>query len=372
MRLERRLRSLFAALAVLVLPAFAAAQQRTPTPASTSEEKAADKDKGKDKEKKPEEKPAKEEKPSVTHHEIRAGGVLIRYTATAGYMPMKDEAGKLKANIFYMAYTRDGVAPGRRPITFTFNGGPGSSSVWLHLGAIGPRRVVMGDNGEPLPPPYRLVDNEYSWLAFTDLVFIDPVTTGYSRPAPGEKPEQFHGVQEDIESVGEFIRLYTTRYARWASPKFLAGESYGTTRAAGLSGYLQDRFGMYLNGIVLISSILNFQTADFNVGNDLPYVLFLPSYTTTAWYHKKLVPELQADFHKAVEESEKFALNDYTLALMQGARLPDAERQKTVAKLARYTGLSPKFIELNDLRVALPRFTKELLREERRTIGRLD
>ena len=376
MRLERPLRSLFAALVVLALPAFVAAQQRTPTSAPSVDEKAekaADKDKEKDKERKADEKPPKEEKPSVTHHEIRAGGTAIRYTATAGYMPMKDENGKLKANIFYMAYTKDGVPAGRRPITFTFNGGPGSSSVWLHLGAIGPRRVVMGDNGEPLPPPYRLVDNEYSWLAWTDLVFIDPVTTGYSRPAVGEKPEQFHGVQEDIESVGEFIRLYTTRYARWSSPKFLAGESYGTTRAAGLSGYLQDRFGMYLNGIVLISTILNFQTTDFNVGNDLPYVLFLPSYTSTAWYHKKLPADLQSGpLAKAVAESEKFAASEYDLALMRGSELPAAERQAVVKKLSRLTGLSEKFIESNDLRVPLFRFTKELLRDDRRTVGRLD
>ncbi|HTD51522.1 MAG TPA: peptidase S10 [Thermoanaerobaculia bacterium] len=357
--------------AALQLPAQGREPDRTPTPRAADEEKSAGKDKGKEKDKKTEEKAAKEEKPSLTHHEIRIDGKPFKYTATAGYMPMKDENGKLKANIFFVAYTKDGASP-RRPLTYTFNGGPGSSSVWLHLGAVGPKRVLMTDEGQPLAPPYRLVDNDFSWLAFTDLVFIDPVTTGYSRPAEGEKPEQFHGLEEDVQSVGDFIRLYTTRYSRWSSPKFLAGESYGTTRAAALSGYLQDQYGMWLNGIVLISSILNFGTTDFNVGNDLPYVLFLPSYTTTAWYYKKLAPDLQADFRKAVDESERFAVNEYTLALMQGAKLPDAERQKIVGKLARYTGLSPKFIELNDLRVPLSRFTKELLREERRTIGRLD
>ncbi len=368
MRWRRWLQRLCAFTAVLVLASALGAQERERTPVAS----APAEDKGADKEKKAEDKPPKEEKPSVTHHEIRVAGTSIRYTATAGYMPMKDEAGKLKANIFFMAYTKDG-AGGRRPITFTFNGGPGSSSVWLHLGAIGPKRVVMGDDGQPLPPPYRLVDNDYSWLAFTDLVFIDPVTTGYSRPAPGEKPEQFHGVQEDIESVGEFIRLYATRYARWASPKFLAGESYGTTRAAGLSGYLQDRYGMYLNGIVLISSILSFQTTDFNIGNDLPYVLFLPSYTSTAWYHKRLPADLQSGpLARAVAESEKFAVNEYNLALTRGSELPAAERQAIIKKLARLTGLSEKFIESNDLRVPLFRFTKELLRDERRTVGRLD
>ena len=190
----------------------------------------------------------------------------------------------------------------------------------------------MGDDGQPLPPPYRLVDNEYSWLAFTDLVFIDPVTTGYSRPAPGEKPEQFHGVEEDIASVGEFIRLYATRYTRWASPKFLAGESYGTTRAAGLSGYLQDRYGMYLNGIVLISTILNFQTTDFAVGNDAPYMLFLPSYTATAWYHKRLPADLQSGpLAKAVAESEKFAVGEYNLAsdARLGRCLPPSARRSS-------------------------------------------
>lgn len=357
---------------VLVFGAMAAplAAQRgatsTPTPAPTDEGKPSEK-----KSALTEEKPAREEKPSVTHHEIRLDGKPVRYTATTGYMPMKDESGKLKANIFFIAYTREGASV-RRPITFTFNGGPGSSSVWLHLGAVGPKRVLMTEDGQSLPPPYRLVDNDYSWLVFTDLVFIDPVTTGFSRPATGEKPEQFHGVEEDIQSVGDFIRLYSTRYARWGSPKFLAGESYGTTRAAGLSGYLQDRYGMYLNGIVLISSILNFQTTDFNVGNDLPYILFLPSYTTTAWYHKRLAPDLQSNFKKAVEDSEKFAMTEYTLALMQGAKLSDADRKSVVEKLARYTGLSPRFIEGNDLRVTLPRFNKELLRDQRRTVGRLD
>jgi carboxypeptidase C (cathepsin A) len=346
--------------------AFAQRPEVTPTPTPSDE--------GRPSEKKPgatAEKPPKEEKPSVTRHEIKIDGKPLRYTATAGYMPMKDESGKLKANIFYVAYTKDGGSP-RRPITFTFNGGPGSSSVWLHLGAVGPKRVLMTDDGRPLPPPYQLVDNDYTWLAFTDLVFIDPVTTGYSRPAPGEKPEQFHGLEEDLQSVGDFIRIYTTRNARWGSPKFLAGESYGTTRAAGLSGHLQDRYGMYLNGIVLISTVLNFETIDFNVGNDLPFALYLPSYTATAWYYKKLPPELQADFAAAVRESEQFASNEYTLALMKGSNLSDGERKSIVGKLARLTGLSPTFIEQNDLRVTLGQFDRELLRAERRRIGRLD
>ena len=233
---------------------------------------------------KPAEKPKEEKKPPVpeekvvqTKHSLKISGQEIKYTATAGTILLKLEDGTPKASIFYVAYTKDDVSDAsQRPLTFSFNGGPGSASVWLHLGLLGPRRVQMGDAGTLLPPPYKLVDNDASLLDISDLVFIDPVSTGYSRAVPGEAPKQFHGIEEDVESVADFIRLYTTRSKRWSSPKFLVGESYGTTRAAGLSGYLQQRYGMYLNGIVLISSILNFETAKFDTGNDLPYVLYLP------------------------------------------------------------------------------------------------
>jgi carboxypeptidase C (cathepsin A) len=230
----------------------------------------------------------------------------------------------------------------------------------------------MGDAGALLRPPYRLVDNEYSLLDMTDLVFIDPVSTGYSRAVPGEAPKQFHGIEEDIESVGDFIRLYATRNKRWTSPKFLAGESYGTTRAAGLSGYLQRRYGMYLNGIILISSILNFQTVEFDTGNDLPYVLYLPTYTAIAWYHKKLPPDLQSDLHKAIDESRSFAAHEYTDALMSGDNLPAPRRSEIAQKLSRLTGLSSEYIERSNLRIEIQRFDKELLRSQRRTVGRLD
>ena len=360
-------RFLFWSFTALFAAGLAAGQERrSPTPAPSGAPSSEKKDE-KDADKK-----AKEEKPPlVTRHQMSIGGKPFAYTATAGYMPMKDENGKLKANIFFIAYTKDGASP-RRPITFAFNGGPGSSSVWLHMGAIGPKRVVMTDEGWAPPPPYRLVDNEQTWLAFTDVVFIDPVTTGFSRAAEGEKPEQFHGLDEDIQSVGEFIRLYATKYGRWGAPKFLAGESYGTTRAAGLSGYLQQRYGMYLNGISLISTILNFQTARFDVGNDLPYILFLPSYTTTAWYHKKLPADLQGDFGKAAAESETFAMTEFPLALMKGDRLQGNDRKAIVAKLSRLTGLSPAVLEENNLRVDLPTFNSELLRSENKTVGRLD
>lgn len=310
---------------------------------------------------------------SITKHQVTIGGQTISYTATAGTMKMADEEGNHKADIFFIAYTRDGVSDmTTRPVTFSFNGGPGSSSVWLHLGALGPKRVVMSEKGEMLRPPFELTDNEYSWLDETDLVFIDPVMTGYSRPAPGEDKSQFHGYVEDIESVGEFIRLYTTRYERWASPKFLAGESYGTTRAAGLSAWLQDRHGMYINGLMLISSIMNFQTARFEPGNNLPYILFLPSYTATAWYHKRLSADLQQNLWKTLNEVENFAVTDYALALMKGDQLSETERRRIVNQLSHYTGLSPEYVDNSNLRIHIRRFTKELLREEGRTAGRLD
>jgi carboxypeptidase C (cathepsin A) len=280
---------------------------------------------------------------------------------------------KAKASIFYIAYTKNEVEDfGQRPITFSFNGGPGSSSVWLHLGVLGPRRVQMGDVDNPVSPPYQMVDNEYSLLDKTDLVFIDPVGTGYSRPVPGEEAKQFYSVKKDVKSVGEFIRLFTTRYERWSSPKFLIGESYGTTRAAELSGYLQERHGMYFNGIMLVSSVLDFQSIIFSPGNDMPYLLFLPSFTATAWYHKRLPDRLQSDFEKTLNEVENFALTEYAGALLKGSTLPDEKRKKIVKKLADYTGLSPIYIEETNLRPNIYRFVKELLRDERRTVGRLD
>jgi carboxypeptidase C (cathepsin A) len=314
-----------------------------------------------------------EDKLVVTHHKATIGGQEIKYTATTGTLVLKEEDGKAKATLFFVAYTRDGVDDlSRRPVSFTYNGGPGSASVWLHVGAFGPRRVVLDDEGMPYPPPYRSTENHESLLDVTDLVFIDPVSTGFSRPAPGEDPNQFHGVREDIKWVGEFIRLYINRFARWPSPKFLIGESYGTTRSAGLSRYLQETHGIYLNGIVLISAILNFETARFDIGNDLPYPLFLPTYTAVAWYHKKLAPDLQADLHKALDEAQTYALGDYTLALARGNDLPDAERHVVAAKLARLTGLSRDYIERANLRPVISGFVKELLRDTRQTVGRID
>lgn len=321
----------------------------------------------------PEPQPAPQDTLVTTQHSVTINGQAVAYTVTAGTLVLKEEDNTPKAAVFFTAYTRDDMTdPAQRPLTFAFNGGPGSSSVWLHLGLLGPRRVLMDDEGYALPPPYRLVDNEHSLLDVTDLVFIDPVSTGYSRAVKGDEAKEFHNIERDVEWVGEFIRLYTTRFRRWASPKFLAGESYGTTRAAALSGFLQQRHGLYLNGLALISTVLNFQTIDFHPGNDLPYLLFLPTYAATAWYHRRLAPELQLDLHQTLREVEAFARGEYAPALLQGAALSAGERRRVARKLARYTGLMPEYVEQSDLRIEIFRFTKELLRAQQRTVGRLD
>ncbi|SMD15127.1 S10 family peptidase [Kibdelosporangium aridum] len=299
----------------------------------------------------------------------------LAYTATAGRVVLRREIltdGKFdghlaKAEVFMTTYTLDGADAATRPVTFAFNGGPGSSSVWLHLGLFGPRRVLSGDAGDLAKPPYELVDNPESLLRHSDLVFIDPVSTGYSRATKGEKPGDFHGFSSDIESVGEVIRLWTSRNQRWLSPKFLAGESYGTLRAAGLAEHLQSRHGMYLNGIMLISSVLDFGTIDFNEGNDLPYVLFLPTYAAIAHYHG-----LHGDrsLEDVLAEAEEFASRDYPWALAQGARL--ADRQSIVDKIAGLTGLSADFVDRVNLRIEHVRFFTEVLRHRRCVTGRLD
>ncbi|HZM23658.1 MAG TPA: hypothetical protein VFC02_18035 [Anaerolineales bacterium] len=335
-------------------------------------------------EKKPQEK--KEEKPVVvdklveSNHSIKIKGKEIKYTVTAGTMILKEETTdrekeaegeKPRAQIFFISYTKDGVRDkSKRPLTFSFNGGPGSASVWLHLGVLGPRRVVMQEDGNLPPPPYKLTDNEFSLLDDTDLVFIDPMNTGYSRPVEGQKPKEWHGFKKDIESVGDFIRLYTTRNNRWLSPKFLIGESYGTTRASGLSGFLQDRFGLYLNGIMLVSVVLDFTTLYFNINNDLPFILYLPGYTATAWYHNVLIP------HKPLQtwlkEAEEFAVGEYASALLKGDALTKEERARIVERVSLYTGISKDFVERSNLRINDQHFFKELLRERGLTVGRLD
>jgi carboxypeptidase C (cathepsin A) len=313
----------------------------------------------------------------ISKHSLTINGRSLDYMATAGTFVLKeeDEEGRSsqKAKIFFVAYTLDGVEdPEKRPLTFSFNGGPGSASVWLHMGLLGPWRVDLGQDGHLPPPPYRLVENAYSFLDESDLVFIDPVSTGYSRPIEGEEAKQYHHFQKDIESIAEFIRLYITRGQRWLSPKYLIGESYGTTRAAALSGLLQERHGLYLNGIMLISSILNFQTAVFNPGNDLPYLCFLPTYAAIAWYHKQLDDSLMGSLEQLLAEVQAFAQGEYAAALFQGAQLTRAEKAEISQKVSRYTGLSPAYVEQTNLRPEIHRFVKELLRDQRRTVGRLD
>ena len=322
-----------------------------------------------------------EEEVAETAHAVTIGGEEVAYVATAGRMLLREEEGKKKASFFYVAYTRDDTDdPARRPIVFCFNGGPGSSSVWLHLGAFGPRRVEMTDDGMPHPPPGRVVDNADSLLDVADLVFVDPVGTGFSRAIPGEEAKEFHHFKQDIEAVGEFIRIYLTRNKRWASPKFLAGESYGTTRAAGLAGHLYKRHGMSLNGLILVSSILNFQTAGFDSktwtferGNDLPYAVFLPTYAAAAWYHRRLDEQfLNRPLSEFVAEVEEFAATHYALALFQGTALEPARFDEIAERLAGYTGLPVAYVKAYDLRIEILRFCKELLRAEGLTIGRID
>ena len=314
------------------------------------------------------------EKKVISTNSVVIGGQKIEYTATAGVIALRDREDKPVAEIFYIAYTRDDATNlAKRPVTFSFNGGPGSSSVWMHLGLLGPRRVVLEDDGRAVPPPYRLTDNEWSLLDETDLVFIDPVGTGYSRAVKPDDARKYFGVAEDTASVAEFIRIYCSRNLRWQSPKFIIGESYGTTRAAALSGELSRRQKMNVNGIILVSTVLNFQTLSLSRGNDLPNVLYLPGYTATAWYHKKLPADLQQKpLADVLAEAEKFAAGEYNTALLAGTGLSVEERRGVVARLARYTGLSTDVVDRLDLRIPLGRFSVELLRAEDKVSGRFD
>lgn len=315
----------------------------------------------------------KEPAPIVTEHEVTIGGKVIRYRATTGYLVLKNDKGEPRGNLFYVAYQKsDEKDPAKRPLTFSFNGGPGASSVWLHMGGLGPKRVLMGDRGKAVPPPYQWTDNEWSWLDETDLVFVDPVSSGFSRAAKGADVKQFHGFTGDLDSLAEFIQVWTTRNSRWASPKFLVGESYGTTRVSALADRLQQKYDYYLNGVILVSSILNFQTARFGPGNDVPFPLFLPTYTATAWYHGKLQGEWAATLAGALRRAEAFAENDYTLALMRGDALPAEDFERIAAELSLLTGLSVEFVKQQNLRVSIFRFVRELRRAEGISVGRLD
>jgi len=360
----------------------------SPTPADSKDQKGGN---GKD---------SKDEAPklSVTEHSITVNGQVLKYKATAGYITLSDEktdkdagkpddstkpapagsgpdgdALKPKARIFFIAYTKEGAEVNSRPVTFAFNGGPGSSSVWLHLGQLGPRRVKLDELAPNSGPPYTLVDNQLTWLTDTDLVFIDPVSTGYSRPAPGESAGEFHGYEEDVKSVGQFIRLYTTDNNRWLSPKFIVGESYGGTRAAGLCDYLQNDQSIYLDGVIIVSGLMNWQCIDFSPGNDIAFCLGLPAFSDTAWYYKKDAPEYQAqDVATVRKAAEEFAMKDYLLALAKGDQLPDAERNDIAARLSKFLGLPVDYILRHHLKVSDYDFRYELLKADGREPGRYD
>jgi len=372
MKTPRRLWTIWGLASVLAMTApvhaARAASTSTNTPAASKEESKSE-----------ESKPSAATIPDATHkpvcvtNTVVIAGQRVTYRAETGMLPLLKPDGTVKASVFYVAYTRLGETnAARRPLTFCFNGGPGSSSVWLHLGALGPRRVKMNEDGTLPKPPFSMLDNEYSILHVTDLVFIDPVSTGYSRPAKDEKVDQFFGQIGDIDSVGAFIQLWTTRNQRWLSPKYLCGESYGVFRAAGLSDHLRGRYGMYLNGLILVSGVLDFATLGGGPGNDLPYLVFLPAYTAVAHYHHKLPPDLQADLPKALAEARQFARSEYPSALLQGAALSDPERSNVVAELSRLTSLAPQLIEENKLRISGGLFRKMLLHDQGLILGRYD
>jgi carboxypeptidase C (cathepsin A) len=342
------------------------------TPAATEEQKpeAAKEsgDKAKDKE---EHFDMTEVAPIVTHHQITVNGKPLHYTATAGRLPIKRADGKIEAEMFFVAYTLDGQEASKRPLTFAFNGGPGSSSIWLHMGALGPKKVVLQPDGFMPPAPYRLEDNPYTLLDKTDLVLVDAIGTGFSRAGDAELFKKFWGVTGDIEAFSEFIRLYITRNERWTSPLYLLGESYGTTRSAGIAGYLADH-GISFNGITLLSMVLNFETLISNKTNDQAYMFLVPSFTMIAGYHHKLAPDLAQDMNKAREESQRWASTDYAQALDKGDALTPEERQKIISQLARYTGLSTDVVDQANLRIDVRKFTHYLLIDQKLRVGRLD
>jgi carboxypeptidase C (cathepsin A) len=307
-----------------------------------------------------------------TQHELRLDGQVLRYTATVGWLILTDDKDKPIARFGYTAYTLDGTKDlARRPITFAFNGGPGSASIWLHMGVLGPRRVVVNDGGYAPPPPTQLVDNEYSVLDATDLVMIDPVGTGFSKPVGKGKGKDFWGVDQDIKSVGSFIRRYVTENGRWGSPKYVLGESYGGVRGAGLAHHLQSSLGMNLNGLILVSPYFGIVSGDDSIGIDLPHVLYLSTFAATAWYYDA-VAEKPVSLDSYVAEVERFAYAEYAPALLKGYAIPVEEKKAIAEKLARYTGTTAEFWQRADLRVGHVQFLQELLRGRGLIAGRID
>ena len=311
------------------------------------------------------------DEPVVTRHSITVGKTELSYSAETGMLPLLKDDGTTKASMFYVAYTLDG-GDSSRPIIYCFNGGPGASAVWLHLGGLGPKRARVNPDATLPPPPYELVTNHHTVLPYADLIFIDPVATGYSRPMKDEKAEQFFGKKPDIEAISDFIVLYTTQHHRWGSPKYLCGESYGVFRAAGIAEHLQDQHGMFLNGLLLVSGLIDFGTIRTGSTNDLPYSIFLPTLTAVAHFHKRLPADLQQDLHGAMMESRAFASGEYLAALFAGEGLEDGKRKQVASKLSRLTGLSEDIILENRLRISPSMFRKKLLIEDGLICGRYD
>ena len=309
--------------------------------------------------------------PVVTHHQISLDGKTLKYTATAGRLPVKRGDGKIEAEMFFVAYSVDGQDASKRPLTFAFNGGPGSATIWLHMGALGPKHVALTADGVLPAAPYRVEDNPYTLLDKSDLVMVDAIGTGFSRAENMDTSKKFWGVKGDIEAFSEFIRMYLSRYERWSSPLFLLGESYGTTRAAGISGHLSE-LGINFNGITLLSMVLNFQTLEDTKTNDEPYIYLIPSYTMIAGYHHKLPSDLLQDLNKARQEAEQWAVGEYAQALAKGDAMSAAERDKVVTDMARYTGLTKEVIDQANLRIDVPKFTHYLLLDQKVRVGRLD
>jgi carboxypeptidase C (cathepsin A) len=315
--------------------------------------------------------PDASDEPVMTSHSVTVGKTKLSYTTETGMLPLLKNDGTAKASMFYIAYTLDG-GDASRPIIYCFNGGPGASAVWLHLGGLGPKRARVHPDATLPPPPYKLVTNEHTILPYADLVFIDPVATGYSRPTKDEKAEQFFGKRPDIEAMSDFIVLYTTRHHRWGSPKYLCGESYGVFRAAGIAEYLQDQHGMFLNGLLLVSGLVDFGTIRTGSTNDLPYSIFLPTLTAVAHFHNRLPTDLQQNLQDAMRESRTFASGEYLAALFAGDRLEDGKRKQIASELSRLTGLSADIILENRLRISPSMFRKKLLSKEGLICGRYD
>lgn len=331
---------------------------------------------------KPQEKPDKQEKeetPRRRQGRVTIGGKEVPYSVQTGTMPLLKEEGGARASVFYVYYAaEDGAGvrlcdkDARRPIMFCFNGGPGASAVWLHLGGLGPRRVNLHPDGLLPAQVGMAVDNPNSILDSVDLVFVDPVSTGLSRSAKGEKPEQFFGVEEDVQSLGEFVRLFSTREKRWSSAKYLCGESYGVLRVAGLADYLQQAHGWYPEGLVLLSGLVDFQTILASDGNELPYALFLPTMTATAHYHRRLVPDLMPNLDDAVSAARAFALGEYAQALLRGNELSVDERKQIAGKISHFTGISEEEVLRQNLRLSPGFFRKALLANQGKVVGRFD